>query len=270
MVAQGRHAIAPGTCGRLAVRRRGVARGGDGRSRRPSIAGGSPRCSTSSARTCGPRRRPRPRARPTSTRSPRSARRRTSTARSRSKPTQLGLDMSVEECLANVEPIVEEAARSGTVVMFDMESVGYVEPTLRVFREAHARYPKVGVALQSYLRRTERDLETLPPGSRIRLVKGAYLEPPEVVYTSKREVDASYRAAVHDVVRARALDRCGDARPAAPRGRAPAGGRGRRGLVPGGVPDAVRCPPRPAGRGSPGRDTPSACTSRTARSGTPT
>jgi proline dehydrogenase len=108
------------------------------------------------------------------------------------KLTQLGLDMSVEECLSNVEPILEEAARSGTVVMIDMESVGYVEPTLRVFREAHATYPKVGVALQSYLRRTERDVDSLPPGSRIRLVKGAYLEPSEVVYTSKREVDASY------------------------------------------------------------------------------
>ena len=62
--------------------------------------------------------------------------------------------------------------------MIDMESVGYVEPTLRVFREAHARYPKVGIALQSYLRRTERDVEACPPGCRIRLVKGAYLEPP--------------------------------------------------------------------------------------------
>ena len=108
------------------------------------------------------------------------------------KLTQLGLDMSVEECLSNVEPIVEEAARSGTVVMIDMESVGYVDPSLRVFREAHATYPKVGVALQSYLRRTERDIDTLPPDSRIRLVKGAYLEPQEVVYTSKRDVDASY------------------------------------------------------------------------------
>jgi proline dehydrogenase len=108
------------------------------------------------------------------------------------KPTQLGLDMSLEACLANVEPIVDAARSQGTVVMIDMESVGYVDPTLRVFREAHASYPKVGVALQSYLRRTVRDLETLPPGCRVRLVKGAYLEPPEVVFTSKREVDASY------------------------------------------------------------------------------
>jgi proline dehydrogenase len=108
------------------------------------------------------------------------------------KPTQLGLDVSVEACLANVEPIVDAARSRGTVVMIDMESVGYVEPTLRVFREAHARYPKVGVALQSYLRRTERDVQTLPPGCRVRLVKGAYLEPPEVVFTTKREVDASF------------------------------------------------------------------------------
>jgi proline dehydrogenase len=108
------------------------------------------------------------------------------------KPTQLGLDISLEACLANVEPIVDAARSSGTVVMIDMESVGYVEPTLRVFREAHARYPKVGIALQSYLRRTERDVQTLPPGCRVRLVKGAYLEPPEAVFTGKREVDASY------------------------------------------------------------------------------
>jgi proline dehydrogenase len=108
------------------------------------------------------------------------------------KPTQLGLDVSLETCLANVEPILDAAERNATVVMLDMESVGYVDPTLAVFREAHARYPKVGVALQSYLRRTERDLATLPPGCRIRLVKGAYLEPPEVVFTRKREVDANY------------------------------------------------------------------------------
>jgi proline dehydrogenase len=106
--------------------------------------------------------------------------------------TQLGLDMSVEECLDNVGPILDAARGTGTLVMIDMESVGYVDPTLHVFREAHGRYPKVGVALQAYLRRTERDIQALPPGARIRLVKGAYLEPPEAVFTKKREVDANY------------------------------------------------------------------------------
>ena len=108
------------------------------------------------------------------------------------KLTQLGLDVSVGECLANVGPILEAAAGIGTAVMIDMESVGYVDHTLEVLHDAHARYPKVGVCLQSYLRRTERDLDTLPAGVRVRLVKGAYLEPPEVVFTNKREVDASF------------------------------------------------------------------------------
>ncbi len=108
------------------------------------------------------------------------------------KLTQLGLDISVDACLDTVEPILEEARRTGIVVMIDMESVGYVDPTFEVLRMARERYPKVGVALQSYLRRSARDVDALPPGTRVRLVKGAYLEPPEVVFTSKREVDANY------------------------------------------------------------------------------
>jgi proline dehydrogenase len=77
-------------------------------------------------------------------------------------------------------------------VMIEMEPVGGVEPTLRAFREAHARYPKVGIALRSSLRRTERDLDALPPGSRVRLLRGVTVEPAEPSYPSQREVDASY------------------------------------------------------------------------------
>lgn len=106
--------------------------------------------------------------------------------------SQLGLEISSDVCLANIEPIVDEAARSGTVVMIDIEPAEQVDATLRVFREAHARYPKVVVTLQSSLRRTERDLAALPPGSRIRLVKGGSLEPPEVAFRSTHEVDATY------------------------------------------------------------------------------
>ena len=83
----------------------------------------------------------------------------------------------------------------GTLVMFDMESYPYVEGTLEVLGSAHARYPKVGVCLQAYLRRTPADLESLwPLRPAIRLVKGAYNEPPAVAYPSKRDVDASYMA----------------------------------------------------------------------------
>jgi proline dehydrogenase len=109
------------------------------------------------------------------------------------KLTQLGLDQSVDACLRNLMPVLERAAETGTFVMIDMESHGYVNDTLDVLRRAAERSARVGVCIQAYLRRTERDVFELPPGCRVRLVKGAYLEPPGVVYTSKREVDENFR-----------------------------------------------------------------------------
>jgi proline dehydrogenase len=106
------------------------------------------------------------------------------------KLTQLGLDASAERCRARVDRIAE-AAR-GIVVMIDMESHEYVDSTLDVLRAVHERAPSIGVCLQSCLRRTEQDVFDLPPGARVRLVKGAYLEPADVAYPSKREVDRSF------------------------------------------------------------------------------
>jgi proline dehydrogenase len=108
------------------------------------------------------------------------------------KLTQLGLNSSVSDCERNVEPILDAAAVDGTIVMIDMESHVHVDGTLAVLRTAHARYPKVGVCLQAYLRRTERDIFDLPAKVRVRLVKGAYLEPPDMVYQDKDDVDAAF------------------------------------------------------------------------------
>jgi proline dehydrogenase len=108
------------------------------------------------------------------------------------KLTQLGLDFSVEGCLARVAPIVEAADDAGVLVMVDMESHEYVDRTLEVVRKVHSEHPRVGVALQSYLRRSDSDVFDLPPGMRIRLVKGSYLEPADVVFADKRDVDASF------------------------------------------------------------------------------
>lgn len=109
------------------------------------------------------------------------------------KLTQLGLDFSIKECLANVEPIATAADAAGVRVMVDMEAHAYVDRTLEVVREIHAGHPRVGVALQSYLRRSTTDVFGLPAGMRVRLVKGSYLEPPDVVFTEKREVDQHFR-----------------------------------------------------------------------------
>ncbi len=108
------------------------------------------------------------------------------------KLTQLGLDFSHELAVANMERLLAAAEEAGTVVMIDMESSGYVDRTLRVFRELRERHERVGVALQAYLRRTPADVDALPPASIVRMVKGAYLEPPEIAYPSRREVDAAF------------------------------------------------------------------------------
>lgn len=108
------------------------------------------------------------------------------------KLTQLGLDFSHELAVANMERLLEAAHEADTLVMIDMEESGYVDRTLRVFHELRTRHERLGIALQAYLRRTPGDVEALPPGSIVRMVKGAYLEPPEIAYPSRREVDAAF------------------------------------------------------------------------------
>jgi len=111
------------------------------------------------------------------------------------KLTQLGLDFSTGLAAANLGRVVDAAG--GRLVMIDMESSVYVDRTLEVFRDLRERSDRVGLCLQSYLHRTPRDAAALPPGSIVRVVKGAYLEPPEVAIEERRRVD---RAFAHLVV----------------------------------------------------------------------
>lgn len=109
------------------------------------------------------------------------------------KPTQLGLDLDRGLCQRNLERIVERAGTLGNFVWIDMESSPYVDPTLALFRAARTRASNVGIALQAYLRRTAADIEALLPlGCAIRLVKGAYLEPAEVAFPRKADVDDNF------------------------------------------------------------------------------
>jgi proline dehydrogenase len=108
------------------------------------------------------------------------------------KLTQLGLDLSVDLCLENTERVLAAAEPAGTLVMIDMESHPYVDRTLQALRSLRDGHRNVGVALQSCLRRTAEDVFHLPPEVPIRLVKGAYLEPSSVAYTSRRDVDHAY------------------------------------------------------------------------------
>ena len=109
------------------------------------------------------------------------------------KLTHLGLDLSPELCCRNLRRIVEHAGAGR--VWIDMESSDYVDRTFETFRRVHAESPHLGICVQAYLYRTARDLESLlPMGATIRLVKGAYKEPPDRAFPRKADVDRNFFA----------------------------------------------------------------------------
>jgi proline dehydrogenase len=109
------------------------------------------------------------------------------------KLTQLGLDIDKDYCLHNARRIVEAAKRHGNFVRIDMEDSSKTDATLDIFKRLYREYGAVGVVLQAYLYRTEKDLdEALAMGARIRLCKGAYKESEEVAFPEKSAVDANY------------------------------------------------------------------------------
>ena len=110
------------------------------------------------------------------------------------KLTHLGLSIDEELARRNVGELVEHAATHGNFVRVDMEESAHVDATLRIYRALReSGHENVGPVLQSYLFRSEDDLTSLLPlVPNLRLVKGAYLEPPEVAYPEKGDVDSAY------------------------------------------------------------------------------
>jgi proline dehydrogenase len=109
------------------------------------------------------------------------------------KLTQFGLDLSPTACRENVRRVVCEAARLKSFVRIDMESSAYTDRTLELVKDLHKETGACGAVIQSYLHRSETDIEELNRrGIRIRLCKGAYLEPPQVAFQAKSEVDGNF------------------------------------------------------------------------------
>lgn len=110
------------------------------------------------------------------------------------KLTHLGLDLDPELAYRNVAEIAAHAAQRDNFVRMDMEESRRVDDTLRIYRRLRAEgHDNVGTVLQSYLYRTPEDLTSLLPLSpNLRLVKGAYLEPANVAYPQKADVDRAY------------------------------------------------------------------------------
>jgi proline dehydrogenase len=111
------------------------------------------------------------------------------------KLTAMGLDVSEELCVTIMHEILQRARDYRNFVRIDMEASAYTERTLRMFEDRlYPVYPEnVGIVLQSYLRRTQADVQrAIELRCRVRICKGAYKEPPTVAFPSKADVDANY------------------------------------------------------------------------------
>ena len=109
------------------------------------------------------------------------------------KPTQLGYDQDKEICFDYCMKILKACEAQNTLFWIDMEGSIYTEGTIELFKRLRAHSTKVGIAIQAYMIRTDKDLDELAAlGSTVRMVKGAYLEPPTVAFAEKTKVDEQY------------------------------------------------------------------------------
>lgn len=110
------------------------------------------------------------------------------------KLSQLGLELDFDLCLSNVRSIASRAAELGKLIRIDMEDSSTVDRTLQIYNTLKAEgLANIGLVIQSYLYRSEEDVRhLLEQGTRIRLCKGAYNEPPDVAFPKKSDVDANF------------------------------------------------------------------------------
>ena len=109
------------------------------------------------------------------------------------KLTQMGLDLSPEFCEGLVLSVVERAASYDNFLRVDMEGSIYTQRTVDLVKRIRLRNVAVGTVIQSYLYRSEKDIQDLLAYKcRIRLCKGAYKEGPDVAFERKQDVDGNY------------------------------------------------------------------------------
>lgn len=133
------------------------------------------------------------------------------------KLTQLGLKLDEEMCRRSLLRIANEAQRLGIFIRIDMEDSSLTEQTLTLLRWLREQGFAFGIVIQAYLYRSEADVQALmSEGVPVRLVKGAYREPPQVAYPRKADVDAAFdrltQALIAGAQRAGAPQRSADGR----------------------------------------------------------
>src|SRR5690349_12711594 len=109
------------------------------------------------------------------------------------KLTQIGLGLDESLCAQHLERILARARQNNTFIRIDIEDTPYTDKTINLYHAMHEKgYTNLGMALQAYLYRSEADMRSLiEDGTRIRIVKGAYNEPPDKAFPRKADVDAN-------------------------------------------------------------------------------
>jgi proline dehydrogenase len=116
------------------------------------------------------------------------------------KPTQLGLKLDPRQTRAHLRHILERARQTHNKIRLDMEDSHLLDPTLQLYRALRDEdgFDNVGVVIQTYLYRSEDDIRQLiSEGAWIRLVKGAYAEPPDRAYPNKADTDRNFIHLAH-------------------------------------------------------------------------
>ena len=111
------------------------------------------------------------------------------------KPTQFGVLIDRAYALSEMIPVLEATKANGRVLWLDMESANTTDDTVWICEQLLTRYDRVGICLQANLKRTADDFDRLiHDGARVRLVKGAYKETPDIAYRTRSEIDRAYLA----------------------------------------------------------------------------
>ena len=119
------------------------------------------------------------------------------------KLTQFGWDFDRAGALERVRRLAKSAADAASMLVIDMESSAYVEPTIEAYEQLAGDSCKVGLCLQAYLHRTPGDLRRLLPLKPfIRLVKGAYREDRSVTLQQRGDIDERYHSVARDLLAA--------------------------------------------------------------------
>lgn len=120
------------------------------------------------------------------------------------KLTQMGLDLGNGFCQAQVERVVAKAAEYSNFVRIDMEGTSYTDRTLDVFEKVYRKMGNVGIVLQAYLHRTQKDLDrVIALRARVRLCKGAYAEPPTAAIQKMKDIRGNYTKLAEALFRSR-------------------------------------------------------------------